>query len=144
MDVRYETRDGEEVAVLRRADFEALLDRLEDAEDVVVGLRVALRRARGEEGSFPADLLRAMRAPGASRVALMRGHRNMSQDDLARAAGTSRAYVSQIETGHRGAGADLRRAIAAALDVDPDLLWPPRTEAGGHVLDGDEPPARVA
>jgi DNA-binding XRE family transcriptional regulator len=125
MDVRHETRDGVEVAVLPRAELEALLERLEDAEDTVAGLQVLLRRARGEEEAFPADLLREMRAPGASRVALMRRHRGLSQEALAEAAGTSRAYVSQIETGHRGAGAELRRAIARALAADPDLLWPP-------------------
>jgi len=128
--VQHETRDGVGEAVLPRADLDGLLERLEDAEETVAGLRVL---PRGEEEAFPADLPQAMRAPGASRVALMRRHRRLSQQAPADAAGTSRAYVSRIETGHRGAGAELRRAIARALSVDADLLWPPLDQDGSRV-----------
>lgn len=125
---------GVEMVIVPKAEFDAILERLEDAEDLAAANAVRLAVARGEDEVLPEAVFEALRAPGASRVAVMRAHRGMTQAELAAAVGTSAAYVSQIETGHRGCGADLRVAIARALRVDVDFLWPvaetPRAAAG--------------
>jgi transcriptional regulator with XRE-family HTH domain len=46
----------------------------------------------------------------------------MTQDELARKAGTNPVYVSQIERKARRGSLDLNRRLAAALDVDLDDL----------------------
>ncbi len=114
---------GVEMVVIPKVEFDDIVERLEDAEDLAAANAVRLAVARGEDEILPEDVGRALRVPGASRVAVMRTHRGMTQAELAEAAGTSAAYISQIETGHRGCGADLRMAIARALRVDVDFLW---------------------
>jgi DNA-binding XRE family transcriptional regulator len=125
---------GVEMVVIPKVEFDDIVERLEDAEDLAAANAVRLAVARGEDEVLPDDVGKALRASGASRVAVMRAHRGMTQADLAEAAGTSAAYISQIETGHRGCGADLRMAIARALRVDVDFLWPvpdmPQAAAG--------------
>jgi DNA-binding XRE family transcriptional regulator len=115
---------GVEMVVIPKVEFDDLVERLEDAEDLAAANAVRLAVARGEDEILPEDVGRALRAPGSSRVAVMRAHRGLTQVDLAEAAGTSAAYISQIETGHRGCGADLRMAIGRALRVEVDFLWP--------------------
>ena len=46
----------------------------------------------------------------------------LTQAQLAKAAGTSPVYLSQIERGERRAGRKLRAKLANALRVDPSLL----------------------
>lgn len=59
---------------------------------------------------------------GAHPIKAIRKWRGLNQEDLARTAGTSKAYISQIETRHRRPGRELSLAIAAALDVNLGAL----------------------
>lgn len=52
------------------------------------------------------------------RIRELRTEAGMTQDELARAIGTSAAVVSQYETGHREPSLLRIREIAHALDVD--------------------------
>ncbi len=63
---------------------------------------------------------------GGNRVKLFREHRGLIQARLAKAAGITQIYVSQIESGKRRGSAPVLRAIARALKVDLELLVPPR------------------
>lgn len=77
-------------------------------------------KARAEE-SFPsgvADRLIAKESP----IKVFREHRNLSQSGLAKAAKTSAAYLSQIETGRRTGSVKLLRRLAEALRVGLDDL----------------------
>jgi transcriptional regulator with XRE-family HTH domain len=49
-----------------------------------------------------------------------------SQENLARRAGLSRAYVGKIETARFSASIDTLEKIARALDVEADVLFEPR------------------
>lgn len=60
-------------------------------------------------------------SPGAA-IAVWRERRDLSQTQLARAAGISKAYLSQIETGARRGSVRALRSIALALDVSLDHL----------------------
>jgi transcriptional regulator with XRE-family HTH domain len=51
-------------------------------------------------------------------VRIFRERRHWRQEDLARAAGITRAYVSRIESGAVGLGIDTQRRIAEALGVE--------------------------
>jgi transcriptional regulator with XRE-family HTH domain len=49
-----------------------------------------------------------------------------SQENLARRAGLSRAYVGKIENAQFSASIDTLEKIARALDVEADVLFEPR------------------
>lgn len=59
---------------------------------------------------------------------LWREHRNMTVRGLAKRAGLTAAYVSEIETGRKPGSLTALKALAAALDVEVDLVlpWPGR------------------
>ena len=50
----------------------------------------------------------------------------LSQEDLARQAGLSRAYVGKIENARFSVTIDTIEKIAHALEVDADILFEPR------------------
>lgn len=53
---------------------------------------------------------------------IIRKYRGMTQGDLAEAAGISRPYLTEIETGRKDGSIRAMKAIAAALRVDLSLL----------------------
>lgn len=53
---------------------------------------------------------------------VLRQQRDISQSDLARSVGCSRAYISQLETGSKDASSELTSRIASALGVDVSEL----------------------
>ena len=55
---------------------------------------------------------------------LFREHRGMTQAELAKRAGLSALYVSQLETKRRAGSQATLRKIATVLEVDIDLLAP--------------------
>lgn len=57
-------------------------------------------------------------------VRTLRGIKGLTQVQLAEQAGTSQAHISRIENGSREVGDRYRVSIAAALDVDPQTLFP--------------------
>jgi len=121
------TPGGGEMAVLPRADYDAMVAALEERVDVAEAQAILARVQAGEEETFPGDLVARMVA-GENAIKLMREHRGMTQAALADAAGTSTAYISQLETNRRKPGLDLARRIAGALRVDFDTLFPEGAE----------------
>ena len=116
------TPGGDDLAILPRADFEALVEQLEDRIDNEAADQADARRAAGEE-VFPGALITAL-IDGANPVRCLRDYSRESAIDLAQRAGSSPSYLSQSENGTReGTGATLKK-LAVALDVDVDLLLP--------------------
>ncbi len=91
------------------------LDAIEDTDAIHI-----LNNAPDEE-RFPADVARRLVA-GEHPIKIFREHRALTQKELADAANTSTAYISQIESRHRQASRDMVRRIAEALNVDTDDL----------------------
>jgi DNA-binding XRE family transcriptional regulator len=71
--------------------------------------------------TFP-DAVVAAILGGAHPIKAFRDHRGLTQAKLAKAAGTSTVYVSQLERSERRAGRKLQAKLGKALNVDPDLL----------------------
>ena len=90
---------------------------LEDRADAAA-VRAFLK-SRAE--TFPDAVLAAI-LDGVHPLRALRDHRGMTQAALAKAAGTSPVYLSQIERGRRRAGRKLRVRLGKALGVDADLL----------------------
>jgi DNA-binding XRE family transcriptional regulator len=90
---------------------------LEDRADAA-----AVRAFRKQPSeTFPDSVVAAI-LDGAHPLKALRGHRGLTQAQLAMSAGTSPLYISQIERGERRAGRKLRARLGTALRVDPGLL----------------------
>lgn len=120
------TASGEELVVMSRRDYVALLARAGDeaAEDEMTARIVdAAREAqvRGEDVALPAEAWAAIEA-GESPVKVLRKHRGLTQALLADTAGVSQAYIAEIEAGRKAGAPDTLKSIARALGVPLDML----------------------
>lgn len=80
----------------------------------------AYERTRSEE-MLPHAMVKRL-AAGESPLRVWREHRDLTQEVLASRAGIKKAYLSQLESGHRKGTVDTMRKLAAALDIDYDEL----------------------
>ena len=118
------TPNGEELVVLPRADYEALLARLDDeAEDAD---DVALYDARKAElagggGVLPPEVSAAI-LRGDSRLKAIRNWRDETQLHLASRTGIGQGYLSDLESGRRTGTPETIAKLAEALDVPADWL----------------------
>jgi DNA-binding XRE family transcriptional regulator len=107
----------EDKVILRKKDFEALLERMEELEDIVAFDRAT----ESEEECFPAAIARSLLA-GENPIRVFREHRGMTQEVLAAQAGISKGMVSRIESGFKVGSVATIRVLAKALKVDLDDL----------------------
>ena len=106
-----------DTVTLSRADWETIVDHLDDASD-----RSALRMsmARGDEDeALPAALYRRI-LKGEHPLRVWREHRGLGLNALARAAGVSAPYLSEIENGSKPGSVNAIKKLAEALDIDLD------------------------
>jgi len=116
MNVQFIEEDGvRKFAVLPVEDYEQLL---EAAEDLAA---IAAYDAAREQETVPVAFVDRMLA-GESLVRLWREHRGTGQENLAAAAGISKAYLSQIENGRRRPTVETLRRLADALSISVDDL----------------------
>lgn len=112
------TPGGEELVVLSRADYEALLqatrEAAEDAADVAI--YDARKAELGESEPLPAELSLAV-LQGESRLRALRKWRGMTQDELAGRTGLTQGFLSDLESRRRAASAETVDRLALALDV---------------------------
>jgi len=110
-----------DTVTLRRADFEALAELVEDARDVADIDAVAARIAAGETEVFPFELAGRL-LDGEHPVKVFREHRGHSLRGLAEMSGVSPSYLSEIEAGKKPGSFEAMGRIAAALGIPLDLL----------------------
>lgn len=115
------TPSGERLVVLPEADYEALVEAAEDAEDLAAVARFEERLAKGEEELVPAAMVDRMLG-GENPVRVWREYRGLTATALAEKAGIAQPYLSQIETGKRDGTVETYRRIAEALRVTVDDL----------------------
>lgn len=102
-------------AVVPMAEWEAMLSRLEDLQDIADA-----KASRGEE-VFPSDLVDRLLA-GESPLRVWREYRGHTLQVLADRCGVSRQMVSMIEHGKANPSSDLLAKLASALACDMDDL----------------------
>ena len=115
-----------DTVTLTRAEYEALIERIEDAEDNAFLDSVEAReRAIGKE-RVRADYLSAELVhrliDGEHPVRGWRAHRGLSRDALAAAAGIAPSYLSEIETRRKPGSFGALAKLAAALHISLDDL----------------------
>lgn len=115
--------DGEPLfAALPYSEFEELLVRARRA----TGLEAAAEAIRGESNRLaliPSDVVHRI-AKGENPVRVWRLHRGLKAVELAREAGVSPGYLSEIETGKKDGTFRTMAQIAKTLDVKLDDLMP--------------------
>ncbi len=115
------TPGGEELAVLPRAELERLKELADGELDGAAARQVLDRIVRGEEEVVPVEVANRLFG-GENPVKVWREHRGFAQAKLAAAAGVSKSFLSQIESGQRGGSAAVLRSLAKALAVDMEDL----------------------
>tara|TARA_R110002020_G_scaffold15140_63_gene53507 strand:+ start:2834 stop:3217 length:384 start_codon:yes stop_codon:yes gene_type:complete len=116
------TPGGEELVLVPRADFEALIaERNEDARDIVLADTIVAGVRNGDMATLSeteADILLA--APTA--LSGWRKIRGLTQVSLSAEAGISQNYLSELERGKRGGTTDVLAKLARVLRVRIDDL----------------------
>ncbi|MEO7504328.1 MAG: helix-turn-helix transcriptional regulator [Sphingomicrobium sp.] len=113
---------GQKMAVLPVADYERLLDIAEEKADVAAAFDAEQRRLNGEE-YIPAAMVNRI-LDGESALRVWREHRGLSQVELARVAGMSNVYVSDMERGKRLGSRKYWQKLSKALNVSTDDILP--------------------
>jgi len=118
------TPHGEELVVLPRADYEALVERAdheaEDAADVAIyDARKAELAAGG--GILPPEVSAAI-LRGDSRLKAIRNWRGETQLHLTFKTGIAQGYLSDLENGRRRGTSDTIAKLAQALNVPAEWL----------------------
>lgn len=110
-----------EWAVIPYAEFQRMLEQLEDLDDVRAFDRAKRELAAAEDELVPATLVERL-ANGESPLRVWREHRGLTQQALADAAGVGKSYISQLEAGTKAGSLWTLRSLAAALNIDLDDL----------------------
>ena len=122
--------DGDTVT-LSRAEYKALLERLEDAEDLATVIaaearEAALGKAEARARYLPFEMVERLDA-GEHPIRVWRRHRGMTRKALAAAAGIAPSYLTEIETRKKRGSFDAITRLVAALDAPLDVIaaWMP-------------------
>jgi len=115
-----------DTVTLTRAEYEALIERVEEAEDNTFLDGVEAREREVGKESFradylPGELVRRL-IDGEHPVRVWRAHRGFSRNDLAAAAGIAPSYLSEIETRRKPGSFSALAKLAAALRISLDDL----------------------
>ncbi len=112
-----------DTVTLRRADYERLLEALEDAEDIAALEAAAAREEAAHADYLSAELVSRLLAREHP-VRIWREHRGLSQEELAGKAGVARSYLAEIEGRKKPGSLDANRKLASALGLTVDDLLP--------------------
>jgi DNA-binding XRE family transcriptional regulator len=118
--------DGEDLVVIARSDYEALLaragyDRSEDAMTARILDATDAKIARGEDVALPTAVWAAIES-GEHPLRAVRKFRGLTQNDVADRAGLRQGFIADIEAGRKTGSAASLKAIAAALGVPLDVI----------------------
>lgn len=116
----FTTEGGEELAIMPRAAYEALIDAADEAQDLIDV------RARRDEPTISHDLAVAVIKGEMHPVEAWRKERGLTQAQLAGKTGVRPATISDIESGKSQGRFDVMQRVAAALGLGLDDLAPPR------------------
>lgn len=120
---------GAEMVLLTRAEFDALMEVVEDAEEdaelsAIYDQRMADLKA-GYDIILPVEVSARCRK-GESLLRAVRNWRGLTQAEVAEKSGLTQGYLSDLEAGKREGTPQTLRKIAEAMGIDPVMLVDPR------------------
>ena len=113
---------GRKMAVLPVDEYEQLLDIAEDKADALAAVEAERRRENGEE-YLPSEMIDRI-LEGESALKVWRKFRELSQGDLAAKVNTTVATISRIEAGKMNPKTRMWNALADALNVSVEDIFP--------------------
>jgi len=121
--------EGAEMVLLTRAEFDAMVEALNEAEEDAADAEIyRVRKAdldAGYDVVLPVEVSARCRK-GESLLRAVRNWRGMTQAEVAEKTGFTQGYLSDLEAGKREGTAQTLRMIAKALEIDPVMLVDPR------------------
>lgn len=111
--------NGQQAVVLSMAEYQTLLERAAEGDDILAAQSVKARIAKGEE-TLPGSTLQRL-VSGESPLLVLRTHRGLAQATLAKTVGLNAAAISKIENGGDMSSRTLLK-LATALQVDAEIL----------------------
>jgi DNA-binding XRE family transcriptional regulator len=116
--------EATDTVTLTRAEYDALISRVEDAEDNAAIDRLEARIEKEGFAAATADYLSgeliARLVAGEHPIRIWRLHRGLTRETLAVSAGVSPSYLTEIETGRKPGSLNAMLKLAAALRVSLD------------------------
>jgi DNA-binding Xre family transcriptional regulator len=119
--VSFKTPNGEEMIVLSRHDYDALLEKAELAEDLATVAEYRKKLAAGDEEAIPEEFANRL-IEGENPIRVYRELRGLTGKELAERTGISAAFLSEIETGKKDGGIATLKRVAQELGVMLDDL----------------------
>ena len=119
MNIQVIERNGNpEWAIIPYKDYLRLVEEAEMLNDVLA-YDMAIEAVKQGEELVPSEVAYAI-LDGESPIRVWREYRGYTQQQLSEAAGISKPYLSQIETGKRTGTTEVLSGIAKALDLTID------------------------
>ena len=119
MNIQVIERNGNpEWAIIPYKDYLRLVEEVEMLNDVL-DYDMAIEAVKQGEELVPSEVAYAI-LDGESPIRVWREYRGYTQQQLSEAAGISKPYLSQIETGKRTGTTEVLSGIAKALDLTID------------------------
>ncbi|QIJ42600.1 helix-turn-helix transcriptional regulator [Rhizobium leguminosarum] len=115
------TAAGDRLAVIPEAEYQRMIEALEDRTDAEAVRLFKQRLADGEEELMPAEFANRI-INGESKIKVWREFRGITARRLAENAEISAGFLSQIEKGERDGSFETIKKIAAALNISVDDL----------------------
>ena len=119
------TPSGDDMAIMPRADYEALVQRLAELEEDDADLALYDARKAALSPALPADVSMRM-VKGESLLKALRSWRGLTQLQVDAQTGIGQGYLSDLESGRRKGAEDTLRKLAALYDVPVDWLMAAR------------------
>ncbi|MFW8601553.1 helix-turn-helix domain-containing protein [Desulfobacterota bacterium M19] len=122
MNVQIIEKNGRpEWAIIPYKEFEVIQEAIEDAEDIHDIEENLKAIQKNKEIVIPGEITFAI-LDGENPIRVWRKYKKIKLNELARKAGISASYLSQIENGKRNSTIDTLKLIAKALRIDLELL----------------------
>ncbi|MBW1976299.1 MAG: helix-turn-helix transcriptional regulator [Deltaproteobacteria bacterium] len=122
MNVQFIEKNGKpEWAVIPYKEYikiQELMDDIEDRKDIEKYVQAI---ENGEEQNIPGEVTFAI-LEGIHPIRAWREYKQITVRELAKRAGITSSYLSQIETGKRNPTIDTLKSIAEALGIDVEIL----------------------
>jgi DNA-binding XRE family transcriptional regulator len=109
-----------EYAIIPFDEWEKIICRMEEMEDIRDARNISAAIASGEE-TFPDDFVKRL-SSGESHLKVWREYRKLTLSKLAKACGVSIPAISQIENNKRTPSVDLLAKLSKALCCDMEDL----------------------
>jgi DNA-binding XRE family transcriptional regulator len=117
------TPNGEEMVILPRAEYEALVRAADQAAEDAADIAIYDARKAEMQGTepFPAELSMAI-LRGESRLKALRKWRELTQSELAEQTGLTQGFLSDLEARRRTPSAETAAKLSEALAVPLDWV----------------------